>query len=470
MKQNPSSPVKDFLLTLFFIGMLTLIGSLAMHANGQTIPYFTPDQFGAKHQLITLGQLGKTQAYCDATYPGLFVTTATQVDAAAWRKALSKGATEGKMIIAFGTYYFGNDSAMLPKNFRVISITGTPYINVTGTNGAPVFTRPKPIDNSDANIMINAFVNIDGLQIGCQTGGMANRIGIDIGPTYNSRYVKVDCFSLSEAIHLRFALNTEVDNCEATNCRSGWFADIGNWPGAGNSNSQSNNTSFFQCRYYGDSQTMALIRSVFPDYKELMEAEKKATFKLPAGQKTMYQKILDLVNGPSAGLLKTTSGGVAYGIYGSSGVNIEQYIIEGASIAAGIDYDALGSTVVKGGNYKFGHFECVNGASVAIVKIRAAGGVFVIDNIFSQYPAYIIDAEASAGYPFIEVTHLPYNVPKNGKYFLNNGFNWALNYNDNFPTNTAELANMFGGVIPSYCPVPNGGCGANSMNALLISR
>lgn len=401
---------------LLVIVVIMLVGLTKTHAA--ELPYISPDNYGAKHQLITLGQLGKTQADINTIYPGLGCTPGTMVDAAAWRKALSKAGSTGKQIIAFGTYFFGNDSAAFPKFFRVITISGGAYINVTGTNGSPVFTRPRPTDNGDANIMIGAFVNINGLQIGCQTGGQANRIGIDIGPTYNSTYTKVDCFSLAEAIHLRFALNTMITMCEAQYCNRGWTADMGNWPGAGNANSQSNETTFHHCRFNADNS----------DY--------------------------------------------GIGIYAASGCVVQSCIIEGISVRVGIDYDSKGSTVVKGVKVDNSHFECVNGATEAFIKARLSGGIMTVSRCFGQYAAVMVDASTSgAAYPFVLVEYTLYWVPSpTGKYFKNNGCNWALNYNDNFSSNHADFRNMFSGTQPNYCTVTSGACGSNTYSALMTGR
>lgn len=407
----------DALAFILLVCLSTVLVTVSK-VKAEVVPYVTPDNYGAKHQLVTLGQLGKTQAQINASYPGLGCTTGTMADAAAWRKALSKAAETGKMIIAFGTYFFGPDSAGFPKTFRVIQITGSAYINVTGTDGNPVFFRPRPVDNGDANIMISSFVNIDGLQIGCQTGEQANRIGIDLGPTYNSIYTKVDCFSLKEAIHLRFALNTQINICEAQYCHRGWTADMGNWPGASNSNSQSNVTTFNQCRFNADNS----------DY--------------------------------------------AVGVFAASGCVVNNIIIEGTSVRAGIDFDSKGSTVVKDLTIYNIHFECVNGSTEACIKARMLGGILTVDGCFGQYPSVLVDASQIAGtYPFIEVSHSRYWVPHpTKKYFVNNGCNWTLNYNENLLSSANDAPNKFTGIVPGYCPAPTSQCGSNSVSANIIPR
>lgn len=409
--ENWATPIAFLIIVIISLFFVRL-------SKADVIPYISPDQYLAKHQDVTIRNLGKDQNFINTNFPGLGVTMDTRIDAAAWRKAFQKAAQTGKPIIAYGTYYFGPDSALMPKNFRVITITGGAYIQCTGTDGNPVISRPRPTDNGDANIMIQSFVNIDGLQIGCQTGGQANRIGIDIGPTYNSIYRKVDCFSLTEAIHLRFALNTRIELCEAQYCFRGWTADMGNWPGASNSNSQSNVTTFHQCRFNADNS----------DY--------------------------------------------AVGVMAASGCVIESIIIEGTSVRAGIDFDSKGSTVVKDLTIRNIHFECVNGSTEACIKARMLGGILTVDGAFGQYPSVLVDASQIAGtYPFVEVSHSRYWVPHTTKkYFVNNGCNWALNYNENMLQSATDAPNKFTGSTVSYCPAPAGQCGANTVSCLLIPR
>jgi len=388
-----------------------------------TKSYTDPDDFGATRIDQTLRQAGRTQSYIDQNYPGLGITLDTRTDAAAWRKAFDVAGKTGKMLIPYGTFFFGPDSAPMPTFFRVIRITGYAYIEVTGTNGAPVITRPRPIDNGHANVMIQAHVRIDGLQIGCRTGQQANRIGIDIGPTYNSSYDGVDCFSLQEAIHLRFALNTTITMCEAQYCVKGWTADMGNWPGASNSNSQSNNTTFEHCRFNAD-----------------------------------------------------VNSDVAFGIYAASGVTMRSNITEGFKVRVGIDWDSKGSAVVKGVQLYNNHQECVQGCTEAFIKLRMQGGIAVVDFSFGQYPAIMVDATAINGtYAFVEVSHMLYWVPVNGKYFKSAGCNWALNYNDNLLYNAQDAPNKFADPgapykVPGYCAAPVGQCGSDKVSATLIPR
>jgi len=389
--------------------------------NGNHIlkrPYVDPDDFGAIHADMTFLQAGISQEELNTNFSGIGATLQDPVDWAAWQLAVNEAVATGKMIIAYGDYYWKDKQVVIPKFFKSLTITGAScYINVTGTNGSAVFFRNKPADNQEANTMVNSFVRIDGLQIGSRNN-FAARTGIDLGPTYNSVYKGIDCFNLAEAIHLRFALNTEVEMCQAFNCTKGWTTDMGDWPDASNSNSQSNHSSFNHCRF-------------------------------SAGDSSDY----------------------AFGIYACSGWSVTNCIVEGFKVRTGIDWDAKGSPVVKGLSVFNTHFECVNGATEGFIKLRMQGGVAVIDMCYGQYPAYLVNATALNGtYPFIEVSHTLYWVPVSGKYFKNSGCNWALNYNDNMLVNPQQAAEKFAGKAPAYCPAPASQCGGNTVTVNVIPR
>jgi hypothetical protein len=236
-------------------------------------------------------------------------------------------------------------------------------------------------------------------------------------PSYGAYYQNVNCYSLQESIHLRFALRTTIDNCFATNCVSGWIVDKGNWSGASNSNSQSNHTTIKSCRYFGN-------------------------------------------------------GNVAIGIYAASGCVIEDCIIEGTSVRVGIDVDGNSSTVVKDITIRNTHFECVSGATEAFIKIRLGGGIATIDKVFGQYASILIDAGATSGYLNVVLSNVPYWVFKGGKAFNNAGnVSWVFLYNDNpLYTNTPSttVPTWFNGTAVSLCG--GAGCGSNRFFYTSIPR
>lgn len=380
-------------------------------------PFTFPEKYGAVHANKTFVQDGKTQSYIDTNFPGIGATVNDPIDWAAWQMAANEATSTGKQVFAYGEYWFNTKKVTLQKYFRCLTILGgSCYINVSGSDGSFVFGRTSPTDNGDANIMIQAFVVISGIQVGSHNGFM-NRVAFDMGPTYNSMYTKVDCYSLQEAIHLRFALNTSIDMCEAQYCIKGWTADIGNWPGAGTANSQSNVTTFDHCRFNATSNS---------DY--------------------------------------------AFGIYASSGVVMRDNIIEGDKVRVGVDYDAKNSTVVKSGAAYNTHFECVNGATEACFKLKIAGGIWVIDGVFGQHAAVMVDGYSYGGNSVIEVTHSVYWVPSpTGKYFKNSLCAWTLRCNGNLLFDSGDAVNKFSGTPVTYCNQPNK-CSANTVTVEWVAN
>ena len=380
--------------------------------------WIDPDDFGAVHSNLTFVEAGINQEELNRNFFGIGATLNDPVDWGAWQMAIQEAALSGRMILAAGDYYIRDKQILFPKYFRSVTIQGAScYLHVSGGGGSPLFFRPAPSDNSDANQMINSFVRLEGIQAG-NRDSFVNRIAFDLGPTYNSIYRGIDCFNMAEAVHLRFALNTEIDMCTATNCLRGWTADMGNWKGASNSNSQSNHTTFNHCRFYAAEQS---------DY--------------------------------------------AFGVYASSGCTVSNCIIEGEQVRVGCDFNAKGSPVVKDFLVTNVHFEAVNGAKEAFIRLRMQGGIAVIDRVFGQYPAYLVDAEAANGtHCFVEVAHVAYWVPVKGKYFKNTGVSWALRYNDNMLFSASEAPTKFAGKMPVYCEGPVRQCGGSSVTVEMIPR
>jgi hypothetical protein len=374
---------------------------------------YTPEQYGAIRANQTFAQRGITQDTINALYPGMGFTTSDLVDWAAWQMAVKQATLNGGGVKARGgTYYIGTKSIMIEKYSKYFQIDGN-YSKLISTGTTPIFSRPSPTDNSDANTMIDLRCTFRNLVL----KGTNTQIGIDIGPTYGAYYQNIMGETLGECIHLRFALRTTVDNCFATNCVSGWVADRGNWAGSSNSNSQSNHTTFRSCRYFG-------------------------------------------------------SGDVAFKIVAASGVVVEDCIIEGFSVRAGIDFDGQSSTVVKDFTVRNTHFECTQGATEAFIKVRMANGIVTIDKVFGQYASILADIGATGGYITAEISHVSYWVFKAGKAFNNAGaVGWILKYNENSLTTqtpSTTVPTWFSGTAVQNCS--GGGCGSNRYYFLAVPR
>lgn len=391
-------------------------GNSQLIVNGNAIDY-SPEQFGAVRANQTFAQLGINQATVDANYPGIGATVNDNIDWAAWQMALKLVSENGGGIKAKGgTYYLGTKNLIIAKYSKDFQLDGN-YAKLisAGTTGY-IIGRPNPNDNNDANSMVGLRFTIKNLWI----KGTAGQTGIHLGPTYGAHYENIHCENLEVGIHLKFALNSYVINCFASDCNIGWIADKGSWAGSTNSNSQSNHSKFLGCRYYTNLNS-------------------------------------------DAGFI----------VRASSGVVVENCIVEGISVRAAIDFDAQNSTVVKDFTIRNLHLECINGTTEAAIKIRMPGGIVTIDKIHTGYPNILVDAASTAGYPYIRISNVPWWVLKNGKAFTNVGCNWEFNGNDAFQTNTPStyIPALFNGTAPQLCTsYPYPGCGSNRFYYISIPR
>jgi hypothetical protein len=285
-------------------------------------------------------------------------------DTTALQNAVNLAKTTGRPIYLAGVYKISN-TINLDKDTYKITIHGNQAkILALNSTFTTFFKKATPVDNSAALLMTNSRYEINNIYL----QGSSNQIGLDLGPSYGSSYCGVWGDGLKEVIHLRFALRTKVDNCFAINCVNGFIADIGNWTGANNSNSQSNHTTFINCRCY-----------------------------MPA------------------------NGQVAFGIYGCSGAVIEDCIIEGHTVTNGIFFDSQNSTVVRDCTVRNVHFECVYGASNAFIKAHIGAGIFTLDKAYGQYAATLLDVSTITDFAVAKISNIPWWVRKNGKIIKRTG-------------------------------------------------
>lgn len=416
--KNSSTPRRDTLViinkdTVFFTTKDTVfISSPSIINTGAGVDY-TPEQYGAIRANQTFAQRGIIQDTINARYPGMGFTTSDFVDWAAWQMAVKQATLNGGTVKARGGIYFiGTKSIVIEKYSKFFQIDGS-YARLQSTGTGPIFSRPAPTDNSDANVMVDLRCTFRNLVL----KGTSSQIGIDIGPSYGAYYQNILGETLFECIHLRFALRTTVDNCFATNCTNGWVADRGNWSGATNFNSQSNHTTFRSCRYFGN-------------------------------------------------------GDVAIRIVAASGCVVEDCIVEGFQVRVGVELDGQSSTVVKDFTIRNTHFECTNGATEACIKIRMHSGIVTIEKVYGQYAAILADIGATVGFITADISFISYWVPKNGKSFNNAGnVGWVLRYLENpFVTTTPSttVPTWFQGTAVSQCS--GTGCGSNRFSYIGIPR
>lgn len=297
----------------------------------------------------------------EVSLPFIVVTASGGDDTSALQNAVDQNRLTNKPIVLIGNLKISGQINVAKENYRLTIFGYGAKISSTNSNAFTFFKRSMPVDNSDANIYVIARFVIQGVEF---VGQGTNQNALDLGASYMSKYEDLKFGSFNEGIHLRFALRTKVVNCEGTNCLNPFISDIGNWTGANNSNSQSNHSSFIECRAY------------MP----------------PAGQ-------------------------TAFKFRGVSGNKLRDSIIEGHLVTNGVDFDALGSSVVKDFTLENVHFECVNGATNAFIKTRIAGGIITINKCFGQYASIFLDGESTSGISMIEISNIPWWVKKNNKLF-----------------------------------------------------
>lgn len=291
----------------------------------------------------------------------------------------------------------------IPKNSYRLTISG--YGAKWNTPG---IRRVAPTDNSDANLLIIARHIIEGVEFVSNGSGTC----LDLGPSYMSAYRDLKFDSFSEAIHLRFALRTTIANCEAVNCVNGFIVDYGNWTGADNANSQSNQTTIEQSRCYMPS-----------------------------------------------------NGNIAIGVYAASGVVVRDVVIEGHICTVAIDFDGKNSNVVKDFTIDNVHCELVKGTSSVFLKVRLAGGTVTVNKVFGQYASNFLDAYSTSGLGFVQISNVPWWVGLNGKYFTTSNITLDFKYNEAF---RGINSSMWNGTAPSLCT--GNGCGYNKYTVTDIPR
>lgn len=383
-----------------------LFGIPSGGASASAMYYLSPDAYGAVHNNTTFAQAGKNQSYINANYPNTGATVNDYIDWAAWQMAVNQAEATGQPVWAFGKYWVNKSISVSKTNYN-LTIYGN-YCTITAIGGGyAVLKRVQPTDNSEAlNILVNARFNINSVII---VGEWTNT-GMDLGASYGAYYNNCRYDGLGVGLWLKFALNTMVVNCYATNCNKGFIADCGDWSGASylSANAQSNHTKFIGCRAYC-----------------------------------------------------STSSTFAFGVYGCSGVLVESCIIEGKKVVNGIDFDGKNCSAVKDFTVASTHFECEQGAENAFVKFRIREGILTIDKSFGQYPAVLLDAGSQAGDVFCFVGYTGYWVAKNGKIFNNAGsVNYILRYNDSPLKQKSGINGYFSGTAVHECT--GSGCGLNT--------
>jgi hypothetical protein len=345
------------------------------------------------------------------TFPWHIVIANGSNDNPALQAAINANRNDNKPIYTIGNIRITGSLSVARENYRLTIIGYGSKWTTTTTSALTIIKRTQPTDNSDANIYIVARHVIEGVEF----VGSPSQTAIDLGPSYMSVYRNLKFNGLGKAIHLRFALRTLVDNCEAVNCINPFTADMGDWSGSTNANSQSNHTTFISCRAY-----------------------------MPP------------------------NGGTAFAVYAASGVVIRDCIIEGHVVINGIDFDGKNSNVVKDFTVENVHFECVNGSTNAFIKIRLAGGTVTINKVYGQHSSLFMDASSTSGLGFVSIANVPWWVAKSGKHFRTSNISLHFDRNEAF---RGINSSMWDGTAPSACmPIGSTGCGYHRYTFIDIGR
>ena len=255
-------------------------------------------------------------------------------------------------------------TALIPKNSTnrshrlIINLKGNTIYDASSSGLSIVLAREEATSLTEAVAMASHAIML-------RDGALKGRSGTGIlyspGPTYGAVNEGVEFIDANEGIHCRFGLMTMVQSCMATNVGESFIFDIDDFPGADASNSQSNSSMRLLCRDFGR-----------------------------AGGKASFSS------------------------YGCSGIYDLNCISEGGNKQNGWMVDSKGSTVVKDGHIVSSHLEMQ--PTVAGVNLRLSDGYYEVDGLFSQYPATLVDAVSTGGYPHVYVKNVPWHISAGHKY------------------------------------------------------
>lgn len=377
------------------------VGPMGPAGSGSGSSVETPYIYVKPHgSAQTLSQAGIPTS----NYPGITVTVNDMVDYCNLQFAISTQSQNGKPIVLIQKDYFINRGLTAAKFHYYVMIQGNyARLNTTNADAFAILSKPSPVDNNEANIMAMSVWDIENLRL----NGSLTQTGIEPGPSYGvegngSWFKSISANSLKTAMHLRFSLNADIFKPAATNCTTGWVFDMGNWPGADNANSQSNNGRLYRPRWYGGGIQDAAAKFI------------------------------------------AVSGGIT-----------DQPIIEGGgTLRVGIEVDGKGSTVVKDNAIINGyHNENVNGMTEAAYKVTMLGGRAKLDGYYGQYPCMIVDAKSLTGNFEFEISNIYYARAKAGKLFKGSLVTWigGMNGYESGAITNANFPSLFSGTAPRLC-------------------
>jgi hypothetical protein len=290
-----------------------------------------------------------------------------------------------------------------PVNFQKTRSTGLVIygnfykIKSTTSFDGYLLGRPSPTDLNDAVTMMNYPVAIYNLQV----EGFPNQTGIDFGATYGAWYENIYCYNLKVGLHLKFALQTTVNNLRTWYCETGSIAD---W-------------------YQGFSW---------------------ATVHNSQSNLTVYR---------SPRLYSTNPNAIGIAMYSCDGGTIYDMVVEGTTAKNCVVWDAMGANTVKKFSLKGLHVECVSGLTGEAIKLNSPGGFADISDVIGHYADMMVSGTSTAGVLVVSVKNVGWWVMKNGKAFSNSNCGWVLsNLSQNIinPNNlNTSVQAAFSGTVPA---------------------
>lgn len=404
---NAQLTLRNITATTYAVDAVIPRGQDGSGGSGTIAGFVSPDTYGAVHQNRTFAQDGKNQAYIDANYSGLGLTTSDQIDLAALLKTFANAVKKG--VVLNGDYYV-NKSVMMSKYSSTVIYGNNATINTVNSNTFDVLTRPTPTSLNDASMMGNASLSIHNLLINCN----GQQVGLRSQPSFHNVFEQVDVAGGLTGFVIQFNLVAYMRNCKVTNATNGAFITWGGFGGGDANNSQSNYTVLENFRTH-------------------------------------------------------TVSNIGVGVYDTYGVRIDGAIFEGnGTINRCIEYKAGGSSTTKDFEVFRYHFEQVGGcADVQIYADSRDANIYIADAI-AHYPGLFLDAQSTTGQTNIILERINWLVPKpsNGKLFRCRSFvnggttvypSWAVNYCQF--TTYSQFPTLFETNPPHTCA--SAGCGYN---------
>lgn len=298
--------------------------------------------------------------------------------------------------------------------------------------------------------------------------------GIRLGPSYGSQIIGNQLTNFNRSIYLEFCLNADVRMNQGNYLEYFTYMDYGSQWGGSNSNSQDNVTTLQKNQAYGTGtrevydltftapagsggnitvtlDSIAYVIPISPGTTSAVATEIYNNNSNPANAKyeyfgSYYNNPPDLqgwsVTNPAAGVVRFTAktGGnktgtftysagatgatatlalntngtdcsiAAFYMRGSSGIVMDNNIIEGEYPWYGIYFDSDGSTVVHDFVINNTHIE--TSCSLAAIYIRSTGGNYTINGVFNQYEhKNFLAFENLSGYPELSIDGIYSQIP-----------------------------------------------------------